>query len=153
MADDTDVQAYAEEMAAAFERATRPDGTPFTRLKEGPRKEEYTEIVYAVHRALDQALPADSTFEEIETCITAIAEAEDPEAPYLEADPYTANLLDWLKDDLSRLDLVNKALAEQRPPDLFAAMQSAQVREMEQICESLLSSIRERLDSAEGEEE
>ena len=60
MTTDTDVQAYAEEMRRAFETATRPDGGEFTRLKEGPRKDEYSEIVYAVHRALDQGLPVDT---------------------------------------------------------------------------------------------
>lgn len=153
MTTDTDVQAYAEEMQRAFETATRPDGGEFTRLKEGPRKEEYTEIVYAVHRALDQGLPADSTYEEIARVVSAIAEADDPDAPYLEADQYTAELLEWLKDDDDRIALVNVALAAMDAPDLFVALQSAQEYELMTIADTVLSEIRERVETAAEEED
>jgi hypothetical protein len=154
MVDDDDVKNYANLMYAAFETASRPDGTNFVRLKEGKREEEYTEIIHAVHDDTDQGLPDDFTYRVIRECLAEITDIEDIDSPELEADIYTSDLLSWLMDDISRIGRVDDAMGEGLGcTNLVSLLQYAQWQEKEEIYHSLVSHIRETLEEIEEEGE
>lgn len=152
MATDEAVKAFAAEMAAAFETVERPDGERIVVLKESAR-EDYKDIVYAVHESLGHFLPSDTVYEEIHDCLSAIEEADDIEAPEFIPDIYTGRLYAWLSDDLSRSELVDEVLREMDPPTLIEAIQGAQVMEMENVAAALVEAITERLDETEADED
>ena len=143
------VKEYANKMYSAMERAARRDGSEYVRLKYNCENEkEYTSIIYDVHADLNQGLPDDFTYRVIREMLAEIEDQEDIGSPEdIEADIYTSELLDWMREDLSRVERVNDALKDLGGDDIISLMMYAQVQEKEEIYHSLVSHIRERLEA------
>lgn len=142
------VKEYANKMYSAMERATRNDGSEFVRLKDNcENEEEYTSIIYDVHADLNQGLPDDFTYRVIREMLAEIEDQEDIDSPEdIEADIYTRELLDWMREDLSRIERVNDALKDIGGDDIISLMMYAQAQEKEEIYHSLVSHVRERIE-------
>jgi hypothetical protein len=147
------VKAYASRMYSAMERAERPDGSGFVRLKDNcENEEEYSQIIHNVHNDLNQGLPDDFTYRVIREMLAEIEDQEDIDDPEdIEADIYTSDLLDWLREDMSRVERVDDALKDLDGDGIISLMMYAQAQEKEEIYHSLVSHIRDIIDGVDDE--
>lgn len=102
-------------MAEYFERATRDDGTRYTRLRDD-RPEWLQDAVYAAH---DGELPNDWRYEQCKYIAGTIDDGNDDAMDIADAltDTYTHDLLTWVSGDLNRVGYVDEALYEMGNPD------------------------------------
>ena len=147
------LETIAEEAASYFERATRPDGDPFTRLKDD-RPEWVYEAVYAAHGG--DLLPDDYRYKWSEEAFDAIAEG-DTEASdgFEEPDVYTSNLLEWVSSNLSRVGYVDEAVEEfgGEPGGLADQLMLGQAAERREVFEAIFEACEEQLAEREAAED
>ena len=96
-------------ISSLFEYATRSDGTRYVRLAEIP--DSMVWLTDAVHAAHDDEMPNDWRYE---TCWHIVAALEDgaerDEIADSLVDVYTADLVQWLADDISRIQYDAEAI-------------------------------------------
>ena len=147
----TKEQELAAEAYECFETATRPDGSEYTRVKDGSPA-WVTELVRKAHG--DDFLPDDWRYETIRSALAFIGDdATDPENESHEfadtqVDAYTSNLLAWLGSNLLRLGYVDDAVAEYggEPGGIADQIMLGQYAEAREIYELTLSALQDLAD-------
>lgn len=131
-------QQLAAELGAAFEGATRPDGSTYRRLRDGS-PEWMTDAIRAAHSNAD-ILPDDWRYAMIEAAADIMAEADDLDdaACTLEPDVYTSELAAWLASNTNRQDYCDQSMQEQgQPSSTFELLQRGQLLEREEVYQQL----------------
>ena len=112
----TTMQDTARALASAFETATRPDGTPYVRLREGAPQW----MADAVRVAHDGVLPNDWIYQACQEAADALAEALEYEEDLHDAasehahsrtDIYPSDLCRWLADVVPAQDYCGEAMS------------------------------------------
>ncbi len=146
------VNELAREALEWFITDTRDNGEKFTKTKEN-RPEWLTNLIFTAHGDM---MPDDYRYKFIENSLQYIAdqdEDEDMDFPEIEADSYTSELTKWLHSRNDRVFYLTEALEAFEMKDGFQALQMAQLREREEVYDSVLNSLRELCEDQEDEEE
>lgn len=146
------VQELASEAYSCFETAKRPDGSEFTRVKDGS-PEWVTDLVYKAHGG--DFLPDDWRYATIRSALAFIGDdATDPEDEagvfaYTQVDVYTSNLLAWLGSNLKRLAYVDEAVSEYggEPGGIADQIMLGQYAEAREVYELTLQALADRAES------
>lgn len=124
--------------------ATRADGTKYTKLTEG-RPDWVQQMVMKAH---DGMMPDDFKYEVIKEALELISNdpsLDDEEIADLyqemEVDIYYGSLVKWLGSDQARSCYMTEELREGEHKDFFTLIQSAQLREKQEIFGLVLSSL------------
>lgn len=137
----------AQEMFDNFEWKERKNGKKFYCQKE-PRKEWITDICREAH---GDRLPSDDIYEVIVEALERIAESEDEDSAIdliaeIEADVYTSNLTAWLNSNNYNVYYLTEAIEELELTDGFKVLAGAQYQWKQEIANSVLNGLLERLD-------
>ena len=146
------VSELAREALEWFETGTRDRGEKFVKTKEG-RPDWLENLIFTAH---DDMLPDDYRYKFIEDALIMIADQDDDadlDYPEIEADTYTSDLTKWLNSRNDRVYYLTEALEEYEIKDGFQALQSAQLREREEVYFSVLNSLQELCKDQEEEED
>ena len=138
-----------EQFAAAFEPATRNDGTTFARLKDGS-PDWMTDLVHAAH---DDMMPDDTRYSMISECADSLTEY-DPESWSENAfeicdglvDVYNSARSKWLASHLGRAYYVDQAQEEGLigyDADTFTRLGCGQFMEYQEILSTLINEFEE----------
>lgn len=101
-------------------------------------------------------LPDDWRYEFIVDALDAIADHEDEDEARdsIEADIYTAELTGWLHSRVDRYEYCDNAAQEFGASDtLLGSLQLGQLMEKHEVFDSVLSSLRDQLETLETEDE
>ena len=151
-----DIQELATHALRFFERRTRrrgEDETQFYTLTD--RHPTWVkEMVYSAH---EDMMPNDYKYQYVVDTLDALSEGQDPEeALYeIEADVYNYDLLRWLESHGERVGFVDEAtreLGHNAELGIIGDIMMGQVQEKQQVWQSVVSSLRERLEAIEMEE-
>jgi hypothetical protein len=157
---DAKVAKLAREAGECFERAQRPDGGEYVRVRDGSPA-WVTDLVRAAH---DDAgmLPDDWRFRTIEEALDAIAEAveygtdlEDAGGEFADGTSvYTSDLLAWLGSHLSRIGYVDSARDEFGTRESITDdISMGQYMERREVYGQVLDALRERADDEDEDED
>lgn len=142
------IRDLASQAYKAMERATRDDGTEYTR-KRDDAPEWVGTIVYDAHGGL--FLPDDWRYECIREAFAHVADStghtEDLEETVHEfadaADVYNDDLLRWVGSNQNRAGYVDEARAEfGEPRDFYHSLQMGQYQERAEVYTLVLSGLR-----------
>ena len=151
-----DIQELATHALRFFERRTRrrgEDETHFYTLTE-----RYpTWVMEMVHSAHEDMMPNDYKYQYVVDTLDALSEGRDPEdgLSEIEADVYNYNLLQWLQSHGERVGFVDEVVEEfgsHSEMGIIGDIMMGQVREKEQVWQSVVSALQERLDNIELDE-
>ena len=112
------------------------------------------DLVYAAHETMS---PDDYKWEYVVDTLDALSEGRDPEDGWteIEADPYTFDLLKWLQSNVERTGFVDEAVREfgyNQESGIMGAIMMGQIQEKQQVWQSVVSGLQERLEAIEAEE-
>ncbi len=112
------------------------------------------DMVYTAH---DDMMPNDYKYQYVVDTLDALSEGQDPDDGMsdIEADIYNYALLKWLQSHGERVGFVDEAVSEfGHHPEMgmMGDIMMGQVQEKQQVWQSVVSSLRERLDAIEMEE-
>lgn len=155
-------QRVAEELNNAFESDTRDDGSTFYKLKDDrPEWLQGSDVMMAVHSALDDRLPDDWVYEtayylaeQISDCDDA-DEARDKTGEWADSlvDVYNHDRLKWLGMHLNNAFLCDDAAEEFGPAeDTFSHIGRGQYLAIDRIAHALIEQIEEEADGRDDEE-
>ena len=136
------VQNLASTYCDWFEKSTRETGEEFYKLIDG----HPPELLTLVRNAHGEMMPDDWKYRFIYEALTSISESSDPEEPELEPDPLHYDLLKWLSSRTDRCSYIDEYVEEFGSPAAFDTMLLiglGQLREMEEVYWSVLSSLQE----------
>ncbi len=150
-----DIQELAVHALTFFERRGRQRGdveTHFYTLTE--RHPTWVkDMVYTAH---EDMMPNDYKYQYVVDTLDALSEGQDPDDGLsdIEADVYNYDLLKWVQSHGERVGFVDEVVSELgHHPDLgmIGDLMMGQVQEKQQVWQSVVSSLRERLDDIEME--
>lgn len=150
-----DIETVAGEAYGWFERAERPDGETFTRLKDGA-PDWLSDLVYEAHNAGDM-LPDDWRYACIRAVIGAVHDdGEDDAHEFADSyvDAYTAARFAWLASDLRRQGYIDDAISElgmEPTGDVAAMIGWGQYMEAREVFESVVESLEAEVSRREDE--
>ena len=142
------IRDLATQAYQAIERATREDGTEYTRKREDA-PEWVAEIIHDAH---DGLMPDDWRYECIREAFGHIADytghTEDLDEAGHEfadaADVYNSDLLKWVASNHNRAAYVDEAVAEfGEARDFFHSLRMGQYQERAEVFASVLQGLRE----------
>lgn len=143
------VQTLAAELSAQFEQKERNNGVKFW-CKKDDAPEELTDLI---HKAHGDFMPDDWKYQFIVQALDTIAETEDEDeldAPNMEPDVYTHDLLNWLASNLNRPNYVDEAVEELGHGDSITDdIGYGQMKEKEEVYYSVLESLRDMINNIE----
>jgi hypothetical protein len=156
------ISELAGQMYDQFEQAKRDNGDEFYRLKDG-HPDWMTDVIREAHSGM---LPDDWKYAMIHDALSSIHDYADEDATAddlreqisewadSDTDSYNAQLSAWLASDLRRGAYVDDAISDFGWSDdrgIFGALAIGQMREREEIYQSLIDSLAERADSLADE--
>jgi hypothetical protein len=133
--------------AAQFQQVTREDGSKPWVLKDGAREEypELESLIYDVHDAIGESMPADYTYEFILDSLQAIAESDMLDnAPYQMAGlHYYGDLLRWLSDGNQTWvdEYINDFGTSAAKEGIMELIQKGAAYHQEKVCESVVEKL------------
>jgi hypothetical protein len=156
MATITSVQDLASEASGWFERATRPSGESFTRMKDDA-PEWIGEMVHAAHGDM---LPDDWRYACIRAAVDHIADTSEADADACHefadsyVDVYTSALTDWLDSHVNRPGYCDEAAEEYggEPDGINQRIMLGQYAEASEVFYAVSEALLERFDEVEDED-
>ena len=133
-------------------RGDDPETRFYTLTKRYP-----TWVYDMVHTAHEDMMPNDYKYQYVVDTLDALSEGQDPDDGLsdIEADVYNYDLLRWLQSQGERVGFVDEVVSELgHHPDMgmMGDIMMGQVQEKQQVWQSVVSSLRERLEAIEMEE-
>jgi hypothetical protein len=140
----------AEEAYRYFEKATRPNGTDFWRVKDGS-PQWVTDLCFAAHGA-GAMLPDDWRYAFVAEALAALAEEREDG---IEADIYTNGLCAWLASNVNRVAYVQDVFSEcgSQFPGVVEALQLGQLAEKLEVLEQVTAYLEELTKEHEDEDD
>lgn len=138
-----------EEFADSLERAKRDDGSTYYRRRDAAPEWVTSEVLHAIHEALDDRLPDDWVYEtaaQVADTMTGY-DHDDPDAlrdsvaeiADGQVDVYTLDRVRWLGQHINNVALVDEACDELGRPETIAdAIAYGQYRAIEAICYAII---------------
>ncbi len=116
-----------------------------------------TWVMDMVHTAHEDMMPNDYKYQYVVDTLYALSEGRDPDEgrDEIEADIYNYDLLRWLQSHGERVGFVDEVVSELgHHPEMgmMGDIMMGQVQEKQQVWQSVVSSLQERLDAIEMEE-
>lgn len=154
MTTETTIQTLAAEALSYFEYTGSNPGNGIREniyVKKDDTPEWVSDLVYEAHGSL---FPDDYVYQYVVESLEALAENDDEDEARetIEADIYTGKLLEWLASHLSRQGYVDEAVEEfGYPGSIVRAIQLGQYAEREEVFESVLSNLEQRLDEVDDD--
>jgi hypothetical protein len=147
MSDTLTIDDLSTEACGWFERAERPDGESFTRLKDGA-PEWITDLVHDAH---GDFLPDDWRNDCIRAALGSINDGENDPHEFADghADVYNDRLYAWLSSNVTRASYVDEAVEEFGYPSdrgISGAIAMGQYMEALEVFESVVRSLEARVD-------
>lgn len=151
-----EIKELAEHARTFFKAFHRPDeeaDAPLHYTMKDPHPIWIEEMTKAVHDD-SQWLPDDYKYEYIVNTLDSLSEGNDPDEPYIEADPYNSQLLDWLASHGERAGLVDEAVEQMGHSEhgIIGDIGSGQYYEKQQVWDRVLQALRDRLQAIEDGE-
>ena len=158
-------QAVAEELAESFERASRDDGTRYTKVRDDAPDWIDTDLMRELHQAVDDRMPNDWIYEQIAAIASAMHEygqdneddARDDVSEIADGlvDIYYSDLTKWLADhgDIENAALCDEAvlvLGEPEGNDIHKRIMLGQYMALDRLANAIIQAIT---DEADGREE
>ncbi len=152
-----DIQELATHALRFFESKVRPARGDDRETRFYTLTERYPSwVMEMVHAAHEDMMPNDYKYQYVVDTLDALSEGQDSEeALYeIEADVYNYDLLKWLQSHGERtgfVDEVTQELGHHAELGIIGDIMMGQVQEKQQVWQSVVSSLRERLDDIEME--
>lgn len=143
---------HARTFFKTFRRPEDPEGVGHYTLKD-PHPIWIEEMSRAVHDD-SQWLPDDYKYEYMVQALDSLEEGNDPEEPYIEADVYNSDLLDWLASHSYRAEFVNEAVKDMGHSEngIIGDIGTGQYAEKREVWDRVLQALRDRLQAIEDGE-
>ena len=143
---------HARTFFKTFHRTEEPADVNHYTLKD-PHPIWIEEMSRAVHDD-GQWLPDDYKYEYMVEALDSMSEGNDPDEPYIEADPYNNQLLDWLSSHSQRAGFVNEAVEEMghSKDGIIGDIGYGQYREKSEVWYRVVQALRDRLEAIEDGE-
>lgn len=143
------IQQLAAQYSELFITKTRDNGDQFLHLHDSvDDKHPLKKLVYSAH---DGMMPDDYKYQFVLDSLNDISESDDTYDIYLEADCYTADLLRWLSSSLKRIHYMDVAIECCGSSTFTALLTYAQQAEMEEVLDSVRSSLESIVDNINDE--
>lgn len=143
---------HARTFFKMFKRPEDPENVAHYTMKV-PHPIWIEEMSRAVHDD-GQWLPDDYKYEYMVQALDSLEEGNDPDDPYIEADPYNSDLLDWLTSHSARADFVNEAVRDMdhSKDGILGDIGYGQYAEKREVWDRVLQALRDRLQAIEDGE-
>ena len=147
------IQELAAHALEYFEQKTRGEGEEATRFWTMTNQHPIW-VKEMIHKAHEDMMPDDYKYEYVVDTLDALNEDRDPEegAYEIEADVYNYDLITWLRSNLQRVGFVDEAVEQMghsRDMGVMGDLMMGQVEEKRQVWQSVVESLRERLEEIE----